>query len=79
MNKNNLQVTIHPVKLDSNNFQPYIDFDIYGRIYYEAQQDGHGPFPTVEDHLDKVLEEAKTEVLKQISIKNNGEVNDNDK
>lgn len=58
------EIHVEPVCLDTDNFQPYYPITASFRVYCEAQQDGHGPFPTFEDHLDKALGEIRAEILR---------------
>jgi len=56
--------------IDPDTFNVYWKIDANFRIYFDAQQDGHGPFPTSVELLDKALAEVKTKIME--SLKENG-------
>lgn len=60
-----VSITIHPTILDIENYQPFNTISASFRIYYDAQQDGRGPFPGFEDYVDRALIEVKAEILRQ--------------
>lgn len=71
MSFKDLNVILSPARVCPNSFEVTRDVVISFEISEAAQQDGHGPFPTFEDHVDKTLKEAKNEIMNK---QKNGDV-----
>ena len=70
-----MNVIVSPMMINPDTYDPVVKvFAEFNKVFaefkiqLEAQQDGHGPFPTFADKVDKALASLKAEILgKKIS------------